>query len=40
MQVLDIIILDLFTFKYDKRHLVASAIYLQLGFSFKIFTKE
>lgn len=28
MQVMDIIVLDLFTFKYDKRYIVASAMYI------------
>lgn len=27
MQVLDLMVLDLYTFKYDKRHLVAAALY-------------
>lgn len=40
MQILDLMVLDIYTFKYDKRKLIASTIYLTLGLSFKVFTKE
>ena len=40
VQVLDLLVLDLSCFKYNKRELVASLLYLQLGLSFKVFTKE
>jgi hypothetical protein len=39
MQVMDLCILDLGFYRYDKREVIAGALYLQLGLSYKIFTR-
>lgn len=40
IQVMDLLILDIQSFRYEKREIVASLLYLQLGFSFGVFTNE
>ncbi len=39
MQVVDMCILDLAFTAYDKREIIAAAIYLQLGLFYNIFTR-
>jgi len=33
-------LLDLTTFKFDKRKIVAASMYIQIGFFYKIFERE
>ena len=40
MQILDLLLLDLNAFKFDKRSLVAAVFYVQMGISLKAFTRE
>ena len=40
MQVTDLLTLDLDTFKFDKRALIAAVIYVQLGVFWNIFPRE
>ena len=40
MQILDMIVLDLNSFRFDKKHITASAIYFQLGLFYRVFNRE
>lgn len=40
MQVIDLLILDIHSFRFDKRHLVAAAFYIEIGITFKAFSRE
>ena len=40
MQVTDLTTLDLFTFKFDKRALIAAIMYVQIAFFYEIFPRE
>ena len=37
---MDLLVLDLNTFRYDKRKLIASAFFIQLGINFNAFRRE
>jgi hypothetical protein len=40
MQAVDLVILDLNHYRYDGRYIVASCMYIQLGLTFDIFTRQ
>ena len=40
IQVLDTLVLDLNSFRYDKREIVACLLYLQLAISFKVLSTD
>jgi hypothetical protein len=40
MQAIDLSILDFNHYRYDARHIVASCMYIQLGLTFDIFTRQ
>lgn len=40
MQAIDLSLLDLEHARYDKREIVASCIYIQIGLFFNIFTRD
>lgn len=39
MQIIDLVILDLAFTRFDKREIIAAAIYLQLGIFYRIFER-
>ncbi len=40
MQIMDLLVLDLNTFRYEKRKLIASVLFIQLGINFNAFRRE
>ncbi len=40
MQAIDLCVLDLGHYQYNGRHIVAASMYIQLGLTFDVFTRE
>lgn len=40
MQALDLCVLDLSHHQYNGRHIVAACMYIQLGLTFEVFTRQ